>query len=144
MVVFSAVIWSSTSFWSDSACATITAVRSARDRGRRGAVDALDQLDVVASDEVQREVALDADGELGQQVLDLLADGEQQVLLEDLRALRVGRLDVGDPRRSAASRCWRRYAYWRSRPMTAQRCDLLLLDARRCPGAARPGRGTGC
>ena len=29
VVVFSAVIWSSTSFWLASACATITAVRSA-------------------------------------------------------------------------------------------------------------------
>ena len=47
VVVLSAVIWSSTSFWLPSAWATITAVRRARHRRGRGAVDALDQLDVV-------------------------------------------------------------------------------------------------
>ena len=84
--------------------------RPQRGDGRgRGAVDALDQLDVVAPDQVEREVALDAHRELGEQVLDLLADGEEHVLLEDLGPVRIGRLDLGDLlRRGRVSSCWAR------------------------------------
>jgi hypothetical protein len=59
--VLSAVIWSSTSFWLFSACATMTAVRSARSSSCRP-VDALDELDVVLDDDVDRQVVLDRDG----------------------------------------------------------------------------------
>jgi len=47
-----------------------------RHRRRGRPIDALDQLQVVAADHVQRQVALDADGELGEDVLVLL-DGER-------------------------------------------------------------------
>ena len=44
------------------------------------ALDALDQLEVVASDQIHRQIALDADRLLRQEVLHLLADGKEQFL----------------------------------------------------------------
>ena len=123
VVVLRAVIWSSTSFWSASAWATITAVRSADDGRRRRPLDALDQLEVVAADDVEREVALDADRELGEQVLVLLADGEQHVLLEDAAPGRgrSPRATRSSPSRAASRLLRPGSSYWRSRPIAAQR-----------------------
>ena len=70
-----------------------------RDRCRRRAVDALDQLDVVLAYEIDREVALDRHRQLRQQILVLLSDVEQHVVLERLGAFGIGCLDLGDPRR---------------------------------------------
>ena len=66
------------------------------DGRRRGAVDALDQLDVVLPDQVDRQIGLDRDRHLGEQVLVLLADVEEHVLTERFCSLGVGRLDLGD------------------------------------------------
>ena len=78
VVVLSAVICSSTSFWLVIAWATVTAVRSADDGGGRGAVDALHQLDIVLLDQVEREIALHRHRHLGQQVGGALAGVEQR------------------------------------------------------------------
>ena len=78
------------------------------DRGRRRAVDALDQLDVVLDDDVDGEVVLDRHGELGQQVLVLLPDVEQDVLAQRLGLVGVGGLEVGDRARRAGRRAARR------------------------------------
>ncbi len=76
------------------------------DRRGGGAVDALDQLDVVLPHEVDGQVALDRDGLLRQQVLVLLAHVEQHVVAQRLGLLGIGGLDL---RRcvavSAASSC---------------------------------------
>ena len=98
VVVLSAVIWSRTSFWFASAWATIDRGPQRGDRRRRRPVDALDELEVVLPDEVDREVALDRDRLLGQQVLVLLAHVEQHVVAQRLRPLGIGRLDLGDLR----------------------------------------------
>ncbi|MPN34045.1 hypothetical protein SDC9_181537 [bioreactor metagenome] len=62
------------------------------DRRGGGAVDTLDQLDVVLDDDVDRQVALDRDRQLREQVLVLLADVEEHVLVEHLGLLRIGEL----------------------------------------------------
>ena len=73
--------------------------------GRRGRpVDALDQLDVVLADQVDRQVALDRDGLLGEQVLVLLAHVEQHVVAQRLGLLGVGHLDLRRSSRRAPRR----------------------------------------
>ena len=100
-----------------------------RRHGRgRGAVDALDELHVVAPDEVQRQVALDAHGELGQQVLDLLSDREEQVLLERPGAFRIGRFDRGDPRGQPRVELLREVGVLAQPAHDRPEVGLLLLD----------------
>ena len=90
VVVFKAVIWSRTSFWFPSACATMTAVRRAEmswstpDRH-------LDQLDVVLDDDVDGEIALDRT-RAGSADPGALTDVEQHVLAQRFRTLGVGDL----------------------------------------------------
>ena len=87
---------SMTFFWLSRAEASITDdTQRGHGRGRR-AVDALDQLVVVAAYDVHGEVALCAHRELGQQVLVLLPDREEHVRAQVVGAARVGRLDAGD------------------------------------------------
>ena len=80
VVVFSAVIWSRTSFWFASACATMTAVRSAEIVVVVARSTPLISSRLFLRTRSDREVALDRHGELGEQVLVLLADVEQHVL----------------------------------------------------------------
>src|SRR5665647_1037922 len=67
-----------------------------RDRCGGSAVDALAQLDVVLDDDVDGQVVLDRHGQLGQQVLMLLAYVELHVVAQSLGLLGVDCLDVGD------------------------------------------------
>jgi hypothetical protein len=64
------------------------------DGGGAGAVDALDQLDVVLLDQVEREVALHADRHLGVEILRALADVEQRALADRLGLGRIGCVEV--------------------------------------------------
>mmetsp|Transcript_20818 Transcript_20818/g.79831 ORF Transcript_20818/g.79831 Transcript_20818/m.79831 type:complete len:426 (-) Transcript_20818:3821-5098(-) len=59
---------------------------------RRRAVHALHQLQVVLADQVQRQIALDVDGQLGEQVGHLLARVEQHLLAHDAGLLGVAGL----------------------------------------------------
>jgi hypothetical protein len=67
-----------------------------RDRRRRRPIDAFDQLNVVLDDDVDGEITLNRYRELGQQILVLLTDIEQNVLAQCLCALRVGDLQLRD------------------------------------------------
>jgi hypothetical protein len=68
-----------------------------RGDGRGGRpVDALDQLVVVAPDHVHRQIALGAHRELGEQVLVLLPDREEDVRAQGVRLGRVLRLHARD------------------------------------------------
>jgi hypothetical protein len=61
-----------------------------RDRGRGRPFDALDQFEVVLADQVERQVPLHDDSQLGKQVLALLTNVEERVFLERQRLLRFG------------------------------------------------------
>ena len=64
-------------------------------RGGAGAIDALDQLDIVLLDQVEREITLHRHRHLRQQVLRALADIEQGGFAYCLRLLRIGRVEFG-------------------------------------------------
>ena len=71
--------------------------RAQRRDGRRGRpLDTLNQLQVVLADQVERQVALDHDGELRQEVLPLLADVEKGVFLEREGLVGLTRLHLGN------------------------------------------------
>ena len=100
------------------------------DRRRRGAVDTLDELDVVLEDDVDRQVALDRHRELGQQVLVLLAHVEQHVLAQRLGPLGVGRVELRRSSRRAGRRAARRRRCTGcSRAIVSQRCSFSRSSA---------------
>ena len=79
-----------------------------RDGGGRGAVDALDQLDIVLLDQVEGEIALHRHRHLGQQVGGALAGVEQRGLADRLGLGRLGRVElVGLVLELLVERSWR-------------------------------------
>ena len=65
-------------------------------RGRGRAIDALDELEIVFADELERQVALGADGKLRGEILRFLANVEEAVLAQRLRPLRILLLHLPD------------------------------------------------